>query len=87
MDFKSISYDDGCCIYFSGALLSAIHGAIVVNTIYQDGGSYTTFRAFSSTQREETYSMVTANRFWSEIFGVAFQISDGCISLSFLSLL
>lgn len=55
-----------------GALLSAIHGATVVNTIYQDGTSYTTFRAFSPSQPEETYSMVTANRFWSQIFGVAF---------------
>ena len=36
-----------------GALLSAIHGATVVNTIYQDGGAYTTFRAFSPTQPEE----------------------------------
>jgi photosystem II P680 reaction center D2 protein len=26
----------------------------------------------SPTQSEETYSMVTANRFWSQIFGVAF---------------
>ena len=31
-----------------------------------------TFRAFNPTQAEETYSMVTANRFWSQIFGVAF---------------
>ena len=55
-----------------GALLSAIHGATVVNTIYQDGNAFTTFRAFSPTQPEETYSMVTANRFWSQVFGVAF---------------
>mmetsp|Transcript_88974 Transcript_88974/g.265434 ORF Transcript_88974/g.265434 Transcript_88974/m.265434 type:complete len:358 (-) Transcript_88974:12-1085(-) len=55
-----------------GALLSAIHGATVVNTLYQDGGGHTTFRAFSPTQPEETYSMVTANRFWSQVFGVAF---------------
>jgi photosystem II P680 reaction center D2 protein len=55
-----------------GALLSAIHGATVMNTIYQDGLAYSTFRAFSPTQPEETYSMVTANRFWSQIFGVAF---------------
>jgi len=27
-----------------------------------------TFRAFNPTQAEETYSMVTANRFWSQIF-------------------
>jgi photosystem II P680 reaction center D2 protein len=61
----------------AGALLSAIHGATVVNTIYcdaavQDARAYSTFRAFSPTQPEETYSMVTANRFWSQIFGVAF---------------
>jgi photosystem II P680 reaction center D2 protein len=55
-----------------GALLSAIHGSTVVNTIYQDGSALTTFRAFSPTQPEETYSMVTANRFWSQIFGLAF---------------
>jgi photosystem II P680 reaction center D2 protein len=55
-----------------GALLSAIHGATVINTIYQDGGAYSTFRAFSPTQPEETYSMLTANRFWSQVFGVAF---------------
>ncbi|MBA0574748.1 hypothetical protein Golob_000075, partial [Gossypium lobatum] len=30
------------------------------------------FRAFNPTQVEETYSMVTANRFWSQIFGAAF---------------
>jgi photosystem II P680 reaction center D2 protein len=50
-----------------GALLSAIHGGTVVNTIYQDGGAYSTFRAFSPTQPEETYSMLTANRFWCQI--------------------
>ena len=55
-----------------GALLSAIHGATVINTIYQDARAYTTFRAFSPSQPEETYSMLTANRFWSQIFGVAF---------------
>ena len=55
-----------------GALLSAIHGATVVNTLYKDGSSYTTFRGFSPIQPEETYSMLTANRFWSQIFGVAF---------------
>lgn len=55
-----------------GALLSAIHGATVVNTLYQDGAAYTTFRGFSPSQAEETYSMLTANRFWSQVFGVAF---------------
>ena len=52
-----------------GALLSAIHGAnTVVNTIYQYGNSYSTFFALSPTQPEETYSMVTVNRFWSQVF-------------------
>jgi hypothetical protein len=32
-----------------GALLSAIHGATVINTIYQDGGAYTTFRIIHTT--------------------------------------
>ena len=41
-----------------GALLSAIHGATVINTIYQDRGAYTTFRPFSPTHPEETYSML-----------------------------
>ncbi|MEN9217863.1 MAG: photosystem II D2 protein (photosystem q(a) protein), partial [Gloeomargarita sp. DG_2_bins_126] len=55
-----------------GALLCAIHGATVENTLYQDGEAANTFRAFEPTQSEETYSMVTANRFWSQIFGIAF---------------
>ena len=54
------------------ALLSAIHGVTVENTLYQDGEQANTFKAFDSTQEEETYSMVTANRFWSQIFGIAF---------------
>ena len=62
-----------------GALLCAIHGATVQNTLYEDSSVYsdnkiqsTTFRAFDPTQEEETYSMITANRFWSQIFGIAF---------------
>ena len=62
-----------------GALLSAIHGATVMNTIYQDGGAYTTFRAFSPTQPEETYSMVTANIFGPRYLVLLFQISVGFI--------
>ena len=31
-----------------------------------------TFRVFNPTQAEETYLMVTTNRFWSQILGVAF---------------
>ncbi|KAL8147392.1 hypothetical protein AgCh_004923 [Apium graveolens] len=54
------------------ALLCAIHGATVENTLFEDGDGAYTFRAFNPTQAEETYSMVTANRFWSQISGVAF---------------
>ncbi|KAH0638566.1 hypothetical protein KY285_035152 [Solanum tuberosum] len=53
-------------------LASVIHGATVENTLFEDGDGANTFRAFNPTQAEETYSMVTANRFWSQIFGVAF---------------
>ena len=55
-----------------GALLSAIHGVTVENTLYEDGDGANTFKGFTSDQEEETYSMVTANRFWSQIFGIAF---------------
>ena len=55
-----------------GALLSAIHGVTVENTLYEDGEQSNTFKAFQSDQEEESYSMVTANRFWSQIFGIAF---------------
>jgi len=55
-----------------GALLCAIHGATVENTLYEDGEMSNTFKAFDSTQEEETYSMITANRYWSQIFGIAF---------------
>ena len=52
-------------------LLCAVHGATVENTLFEDGDT-NIFRAFNTTQAEETYSMVTANCFWSQIFGVAF---------------
>jgi photosystem II P680 reaction center D2 protein len=55
-----------------GALLCAIHGATVENTLYQDDRNYATFGGYSPTQQEETYSFVTANRYWSQIFGIAF---------------
>ncbi|KAH8957824.1 hypothetical protein BDL97_07G111300, partial [Sphagnum fallax] len=53
-------------------LLCAIHSFIVENTLFEDGDGANTFRAFNLTQSEETYSMVIANSFWSQIFGVAF---------------
>ncbi|KAI7738466.1 hypothetical protein M8C21_031595 [Ambrosia artemisiifolia] len=54
------------------ALLCAIHGAAVENTLFEDGDGANTFCAFNPTQAEETYSMVTTNHLWSQIFGVAF---------------
>jgi photosystem II P680 reaction center D2 protein len=54
------------------SLLCAIHGATMENTLFEDGDGANTFRAFNPTQAEETYSMVTTNRLWSQIFGVAF---------------
>ena len=45
---------------------------MVENTLFEDGDGSNTFRAFNPTQAEETYSMVIANRFWSQVFGVAF---------------
>jgi photosystem II P680 reaction center D2 protein len=54
------------------ALLCAIHGATVENILFEDGDGGNTFRAFNPTQVEETYSMVTTNCFWSQIFRVAF---------------
>ncbi|KAM0070952.1 Photosystem II D2 protein [Helianthus debilis subsp. tardiflorus] len=62
----------GCCRCIGRCLLCAIHGATIENTLFEDGDGANTFRAFNPTQAEETYSMVTANRFWSQIFGVAF---------------
>ena len=50
------------------ALLCAIHGATVENTLFEDGDGSNTFRAFNPTQAEETYSMVTANRLWISVF-------------------
>ena len=70
-----------------GALLSAIHGVTVENTLYEDGEQANTFKAFDSTQEEETYSMVTANRFWSQIFGIAFSNKRWLHFLCFLFLL
>ncbi|GFQ01908.1 photosystem ii d2 protein [Phtheirospermum japonicum] len=53
-------------------LLCAIHGATIENTLFEDDYGANTFCTFNPTQAEETYSMVTANRFWSQVFGVAF---------------
>ncbi|XP_069142922.1 photosystem II D2 protein-like [Solanum lycopersicum] len=62
----------GVVSVFGAALLCAIHGATVEKTLFENGNGAKTFRAFNLTQAEETYSMVTANRLWSQIFGVAF---------------
>ena len=46
--------------------------SLVDNTLFEDGDGSNTFRTLNPMQAEETYSMVTANRFWSQVFGVAF---------------
>jgi photosystem II P680 reaction center D2 protein len=48
---------------FGVALLCAILGAIVENTLFEDGDGANTIRTFNPTQVKETDSMVTANRF------------------------
>ena len=73
MDVEPISSDGSCrCIGHCSALLCTIHGATIENTLFEDGDGANTFRAFNPTQAEQTYSMVTTNCFWSQIFGVAF---------------
>nr|XP_016488181.1 PREDICTED: photosystem II D2 protein-like [Nicotiana tabacum] len=62
----------GVAVVLGTAFLCSIHGATVKNTLFEDSDGANTFCAFNPTQAEETYSMVTANRFWSQIFGVAF---------------
>ena len=54
-----------------GALLCAIHGATVENTLFEDGEQANTFKAFEPTQEERPipWSPPTAS---SQIFGIAF---------------
>ena len=51
---------------------SGYAASIFENTLCEDGDGSNIFRALNPMQAEETYSMVTANRFWSQVFGVAF---------------
>lgn len=44
--------------FILSALLCAIHGATVENTLFEDSDGANTFRAFNPTQAEETYLMV-----------------------------
>ncbi|KAF4400832.1 hypothetical protein G4B88_004375 [Cannabis sativa] len=45
----------GVAKVLGAALLCAIHGATVENTLFEDGDGANTFRAFNPTQAEETY--------------------------------
>ena len=69
-----------------GALLSAIHGVTVENTLYEDGDQANTFKGFQSTQEEETYSMVTIVSGLRSLV-LRLVIRGGCISLCCLFLL
>jgi photosystem II P680 reaction center D2 protein len=62
----------GVVVVLGVSLLCATHGATVENTLFEDGDGANMFRVFNPTQAKEMDSMVTANRFWSHIFGVAF---------------
>jgi photosystem II P680 reaction center D2 protein len=62
----------GVARILGAGLLCAIHSATVENTLFEDGDGANKFHAFNPTQLEKTYSMVITNRFWSQIFGVAF---------------
>ncbi|CAN6483915.1 unnamed protein product [Victoria cruziana] len=57
------------------ALLCAIHGATVENTLFEDGDGANTFCAFNPTQVEETYSMVTLTAFGNKSLGLLFPIN------------
>src|SRR5512135_718051 len=65
------------------ALLCAIHGATVENTLFEDGDGANTFRAFNPTQAEETYSMVTA--FALPLYA-AMHIDTSCLNGKYLQL-
>uniref|UniRef100_UPI003001AB1D photosystem II reaction center protein D2 n=1 Tax=Cephaleuros lagerheimii TaxID=2738443 RepID=UPI003001AB1D len=52
------------------ALLCAIHGATVENTLFEDGDGANTFRAFNPTQAEETYSIFTVKFVWMSALGM-----------------
>ena len=62
----------------------AIHETTVENTLFENGAN--TFRAFNLIQVEETYSIVTANRFKFQIFGLAF-FNKCCINISMILVL
>jgi len=49
------------------ALLCAIHGATVENTLFEDGDGANTFRAFNPTQAEETSRDFTIYNFIHEL--------------------
>ena len=59
------------------ALLCAIHGATIENTLFEDGDGANTFRAFNPTQAEEAYSMVTVTAFGPKSLGLLFKECGG----------
>lgn len=59
------------------ALLCAIHGATVENTLFEDGDGANTFRAFNPTQSEETYSMVTELPLYTVMYIVKSYLNGG----------
>jgi len=71
---------DGVAGVLGEALLCAIHGATVENTLFEDGDASNTFRAFNRRKRKKH------TRWWQRIAsghkysGLHFQTSAGCTS-------
>ena len=70
-----------------GALLSAIHGVTVENTLYQDGEQANTFKAFDSTQRKKLTQWLLQTVSGLRSLVLRLVIRGGCISLCCLFLL
>jgi photosystem II P680 reaction center D2 protein len=72
-----------------GALLSAIHGATIVNTLYQDGGAYTTippFVLYHLLSQKKLIQWLQLIVFGPRYLAWLFQISAGFIFSSSLYL-
>ena len=70
-----------------GALLSAIHGVTVENTLYEDGEQSNTFKAFQSTKRKRLIQWLQRTAFGRRFLVSLLATRGGCISLCSLFLL
>ena len=70
-----------------GALLSAIHGVTVENTLYQDGEQANTFKAFDSLKKKKPIQWLLQTVSGLRSLVLRLVIRGGCISLCSLFLL